>query len=218
MLSVLDEPRVTTCVHAKCLQSCPTLCNPMDCSPPGSSVHEILQATILEGVAMPSSRGSSPPRDWTRVSYILLYWQAGSLPLEPLRKPRVTTKVPKIRRGRFRVMRHEKDSTCPCWLWRRRKGYKPEIQAASRSWKRQGVGFFPRTAGGIKPCLHFDVSPVGSTFGGKGSFCSTSPQSVGFLRIQMVGWWIALYDFSNCSWINKTLLKTGKAVLLGTGK
>ena len=41
------------------------LCDPMDCSPPGSSVHGILQARILERVAMPSSRGSSRPRDWT---------------------------------------------------------------------------------------------------------------------------------------------------------
>ena len=44
---------------AKSLQSCPTLCNPMDCSPPGSSIHGILQARILEWVSMPSSRGSS---------------------------------------------------------------------------------------------------------------------------------------------------------------
>ena len=43
------------------LQSCPTLCNPRDCSPPGSSVHGILQARILEWVATPFSRGSSTP-------------------------------------------------------------------------------------------------------------------------------------------------------------
>ena len=49
------------CVRAKSCQLCPTLCNPMDCSPPGSSVHGILQARILEWVAMPSSRGSSQP-------------------------------------------------------------------------------------------------------------------------------------------------------------
>ena len=55
-------------VHAKSLQSCPTLCDPTDCSPPGSSVHGILQARILEWVAMPSSRGSSRPRDRTPVS------------------------------------------------------------------------------------------------------------------------------------------------------
>ena len=48
-------------------QLCLTLCDPMDCSPPGSSVHGILQARILEWVAMPSSRGSSQPRDRTQV-------------------------------------------------------------------------------------------------------------------------------------------------------
>ena len=48
-------------------QSCPTLCNPMDCSLPGSSVHGILQARILEWVAI-SSRGSSRPRDQTYIS------------------------------------------------------------------------------------------------------------------------------------------------------
>ena len=47
------------CVHAKSLQSCPILCNLMDCRPPGSSVHWILQAGILEWAVMPSSRRSS---------------------------------------------------------------------------------------------------------------------------------------------------------------
>ena len=47
------------CLHAKSLQSCPILCDTMDCSLPGSSVHGILQTRILEWVAMPSSRGSS---------------------------------------------------------------------------------------------------------------------------------------------------------------
>ena len=51
-------------------QSCRTLCNPMDCSPPGSSNHGILQAVILERVAMPSFRVYYPPRDWTCVSYV----------------------------------------------------------------------------------------------------------------------------------------------------
>ena len=58
------------CVCAKSLQLCPTLCNPMDCSPPGSSVHRILQTGVLERVTMPSSRGSFQPRDGTRVSYV----------------------------------------------------------------------------------------------------------------------------------------------------
>ena len=52
-------------------QSCPTLCNPMDCSPPGSSVHGIFQAWILKWVAISLSRGSSWPRDETRVSCIV---------------------------------------------------------------------------------------------------------------------------------------------------
>ena len=49
------------CVHVKSLQLCPTLCNPMVCSPPGPSVHRILQARIMESVAMPSSRDLLDP-------------------------------------------------------------------------------------------------------------------------------------------------------------
>ena len=57
-------------VCAQSLQSCPTLCHPMDCSLPGSSVHGILQASILEWIAMSFSRASSWPRDWTRISWV----------------------------------------------------------------------------------------------------------------------------------------------------
>ena len=56
--SVLKPPK-----PQKSLQSCPTLCDPMDCSLPGSSVHGTLQARTLEWVAISSSRGSSRPRD-----------------------------------------------------------------------------------------------------------------------------------------------------------
>ena len=49
-------------------QSCPTLCDPLDCSPPASSVHGILQARILEWAAISSSWGSSWPGDWALVS------------------------------------------------------------------------------------------------------------------------------------------------------
>ena len=52
---------------SKVAQSCPTLCNPMDCSLPGSSLHGILQGRILEWVAIAFSRGSSWSRDWTHV-------------------------------------------------------------------------------------------------------------------------------------------------------
>ena len=63
---------ITKCISlcAKSVQWCPTVCGPMDCSPLGSSVHGILQARLLEWVAMPSSRGSSWPRDQTWVSHI----------------------------------------------------------------------------------------------------------------------------------------------------
>ena len=61
-----------SCVHvcAKSRQSCPTLCSPLGCSLPGSCVHGILQTRILEWIAIPSSRGSSQPRDQTHISYI----------------------------------------------------------------------------------------------------------------------------------------------------
>ena len=73
------------CAHvcAKSLHSCPTLCDPMDCSWPGSSVHGILQGRILEWVAMPSPRGSSWPQGSNQCLLGLLHWQVGSLPLAP---------------------------------------------------------------------------------------------------------------------------------------
>ena len=55
---------------AAATQSCLTLCDPMDYSPPGFSVHGIFQARILERVVMPSSRGSSWPRDWSHISCV----------------------------------------------------------------------------------------------------------------------------------------------------
>ena len=56
-----------TSLACVCAQSCLTLCNPVDCSPPGSSVHGISQARILEWVAISSSRGFSRPRTQTHV-------------------------------------------------------------------------------------------------------------------------------------------------------
>ena len=57
-------------MRVKSLQSCPTLCDPLDCSLPGPSIHGFLQTRTLEWVAMPSSRGSSRPRDRTRISHV----------------------------------------------------------------------------------------------------------------------------------------------------
>ena len=58
------------CMLAKSLQSCLTLLDPMECSQSDSSVHGILQARIMEWVAIPFSRGSSQPRDRTSISYV----------------------------------------------------------------------------------------------------------------------------------------------------
>ena len=69
-----------------CAQSCPTHCNPMDCSLPGSSIHGIYQSRILEWVAISSSRGSSWPRDQIGV-FCLPHWQADSVPLRHLGIP-----------------------------------------------------------------------------------------------------------------------------------
>ena len=71
-----------TCMHAKSFQSCPTLCDSMDYSPPGSSIHRILQA-ILESAAMPFSRGSSQPS----LAFLAL---EGRLLLMPPRKLNLT--------------------------------------------------------------------------------------------------------------------------------
>ena len=75
------------CMRAKSLQSCLTLCDPVDYSPPGSSIQGILQARMLEWVAISFSRGSSLLRDQTQISYtscigrqILYYWAAWEAP------------------------------------------------------------------------------------------------------------------------------------------
>ena len=85
VLSVLKSiyPLVSTLCVCVCSQFCPTLCNSMDCSPPGSSVHEIFQARILKWVAISYSGISSQPRDQTCIScvscigrQILYHWAA----------------------------------------------------------------------------------------------------------------------------------------------
>ena len=69
---------------AKLLQSCLALYDPVVCNPSGSSVHGILQARILEWVAIPSSRGIFLIQGSNLPLLNLLYWQAGSLPLAPM--------------------------------------------------------------------------------------------------------------------------------------
>ena len=87
--------QILICLEIMCVracsvaQPCPTLCDLTDCSPPGSPLHGISQARILEWVAISSSKGYSRPRDWTRVSctsctgrQILYRWATGEACLE----------------------------------------------------------------------------------------------------------------------------------------
>ena len=73
-------------VCAQLLWLCPALCDPIDCSPSGSSVHGLLQARILEWVATRSSRGIFPTQGLYPCLLGLLHWQADSLPLVPPQK------------------------------------------------------------------------------------------------------------------------------------
>ena len=74
-------------ICAQLFQSCLSLWKPMDCSPPGLSVHRILQARILKWVAFLSSRRSSWPRDQTRIFLHLLYCRRILYPLSHLGSP-----------------------------------------------------------------------------------------------------------------------------------
>ena len=80
-------------VSVSCTQSCPILCDPMDCILPGPSVYGIFQARLLEWVAISSSRVASQCRDWVRVS-CLLHWQPHFfLPLSHTEKPCLIIRV-----------------------------------------------------------------------------------------------------------------------------
>ena len=79
--------QICVCVSmCSVVQSCLTLCDPMDCNPPGSSVHGIFHARIQDWVAIPFSRGFSQSRDWTRSPTL----QVDSLPAQPQGKPKNT--------------------------------------------------------------------------------------------------------------------------------
>ena len=82
-IRIWSSIHVISCAHSVLSDSF----YPMDWSPPGFSVHRILQERILEWVAISFSRGSSQPRDRTRISCVYLHWQVGSLPLAPPGKP-----------------------------------------------------------------------------------------------------------------------------------
>ena len=100
------------CMRATLLKSYLTLCDSMDCSLPGSSVHGVLQARILQWVAVPSSRGSSRSRDWTQVSYgsCIGRWPPG----KPSRAAQGAS-VP--RNGTSTVYRVQRQYDCPQAHW-----------------------------------------------------------------------------------------------------
>ena len=85
------------------IQSCPTLCNLMDCSSPGFSVHRISQARILEWVAMPSSRWHLRPRNWTCVSCVSCI-VAGFFTTEPLWKLPLSLEIMSSSQNRTRMV------------------------------------------------------------------------------------------------------------------
>ena len=126
-------------MYAKLLQSCSTLCEPMDYSLPGSSVHGIPQARILEGVAMPSSWESSQPRNRTRISCSSCIAD-GFFTTEPPEKlikqdqesPNIISKVFRIRLKIICQTKIRKIST-----WKRRQSVsKPRLTKCWNSHKR----------------------------------------------------------------------------------
>ena len=89
-MSHVKGPCVGVC---SVIQSCLTLCDPMDCSPPGSSVHGILQAWILEWDCHVLLHGIFLIQGWSPSLLYLLHWQVGSLPSLPPGKPRQGTTI-----------------------------------------------------------------------------------------------------------------------------
>ena len=85
---------LTHCIVCECAcsvaQACPSLCSPMDCNLPGSSINGIFQARVLEWVAISFSRGSSRSIQGSNLPLLcLLHWQVDSLPLAPPGKPQI---------------------------------------------------------------------------------------------------------------------------------
>ena len=120
-------------VKVKVAQSCPALCDPMDCRPPGSSVHGILQARILQWVAIPFSKGSFQPGSPAL--------QADSLPSEPPGKP--SSRITILLISGLSKWRSGKESACQ-FRRHKRHGFSPWVGKIpwSRKWQLAPI-FFP---------------------------------------------------------------------------
>ena len=88
------------------------LCNPLDFSPPSSSVHGVLQGRILERIALTSSRGSSQPRDLAHISYVSCIGRQFFLPLVPPGKPSRP-----YRKDKFKSQNHRAEDNLPVPPW-----------------------------------------------------------------------------------------------------
>ena len=126
-----EEPR-TSESESEVAQSCPTLCHPVDCSQPGSSVHGIFQARILEWVAISFSRRSSWPRDWTWVSCIVgrhfTIWATREVPNSRAQMLKPKKKWVSPLKDREREREREREFTLPpplCSSWALSSGWCP---------------------------------------------------------------------------------------------
>ena len=194
--SAQDSPPWRMCAVT---QSCPTLCNPMNCSPPGSSAHGIFQVRILEWIAFPFSRGSSQPRDQTWVSPGL---QADSLPSEPPRKPIVYDPARNVSSAKG-----QRPGLGPCLgtdgCWVRRLGLcasypyhiPPVLAAAPLGLPHITQGKSPRLLGSsthiasiTKPQRHFSNLPPGPP-----------------ISLPSASTWLPSFTWATCTWVSRLL-------------
>ena len=140
---------ITACLHAKPLQSHLTLCGTIDCSPPGSSVHETLQVRLLKWVVIPFSRGSSQPSDLTCISFCLFPCRWALSHQHHLGSPLYNRQEENSRHTERR--QHEDGHRGQSDY-----GFKP--RNAKRNWKRQG------TDSPLKPLEGAWLTPQSQTF------------------------------------------------------
>ena len=109
---------ICTCMHAQSLIRVLLFANPMNYSPPGSSVHGILQARILEWATMPSPRGIFLTQGSNQSLLLLLHWQAGSLALAPLGSPNKVQQWELSQRIYTEYWVHSRHwEYCRCYTW-----------------------------------------------------------------------------------------------------